>query len=335
MLEHNAICDRLAEAYPRKTDEELYHLARLVNAALIARIHTLEWTPAILADSDLDTGMKINWWGVQGERLRKHFGRLTSSEELSGIPGSELYYHGVPYAMTEEFLAIYRMHPLIRDDYTFRSATTGDVIDQTDLLSISGLNTHAFLERHEVTMPNLFYSFGRSHPGALRLHNFPNDLRKLPIPGGLTLDLAAVDILRDRERGVPTYNQFRELFRLKPADSFGDFSDDPSVEAELRQIYDHPDQVDLMVGCFAEPLPQGFAISDTAFRLFILMASRRLKSDRFYTTDFNETVYTKVGLDWIENNTLGSVLRRHFPSLSPALEGVKNAFKPWNPVGAS
>ena len=341
MLEHNAICDRLAEAYPRKNDEELYHLARLTNAALIARIHTLEWTPAILADSDLDTGMKINWWGIQGEWLRKHRGRLTNSEELSGIPGSELYYHGVPYSMTEEFLAIYRMHPLIRDDYTFRSATTDEVIVETDLLEISNENTPGFLARDDITMPDLFYSFGRSHPGALRLHNFPNQLRNLPIPNGsgrglgpdLRLDLAAVDIVRDRERGVPSYNQFRELFRLKPAYSFGDFSDDPAVEADLRRIYDHPDQVDLMVGCFAEKLPQGFAISDTAFRLFILMASRRLKSDRFYTTDFNESVYTQVGLDWIENNTLGTVLRRHFPCLSPALEGVKNAFKPWNQIG--
>lgn len=35
----------------------------------------------------------------------------------------------------------------------------------------------------------------------------------------------------------------------------------------------------------AEPLPPGFGFSDTAFRIFILMASRRLKSDRFFTND--------------------------------------------------
>ena len=38
------------------------------------------------------------------------------------------------------------------------------------------------------------------------------------------------------------------------------------------------DRVDLMVGMFAEDLPEGFGFSDTAFRVFILMASRRLKS---------------------------------------------------------
>ena len=41
-----------------------------------------------------------------------------------------------------------------------------------------------------------------------------------------------------------------------------------------------------MVGLYAEPLPKGFGFSDTAFRVFILMASRRLKSDRFFTRDY-------------------------------------------------
>ena len=51
----------------------------------------------------------------------------------------------------------------------------------------------------------------------------------------------------------------------------------------------------LTVGLFAEPLPAGFGFSDTAFRIFILMASRRLKSDRFFTTDFTPKVYTPAG----------------------------------------
>ena len=45
--EHNAICDRLRASYPRWSDEELFQHARLVNAALMAKIHTVEWTPAL------------------------------------------------------------------------------------------------------------------------------------------------------------------------------------------------------------------------------------------------------------------------------------------------
>jgi len=54
-------------------------------------------------------------------------------------------------------------------------------------------------------------------------------------------------------------------------------SDNPRWVAQLRRIYaDDIDSVDLMVGLYAEPVPPGFGFSDTAFRIFILMASRRL-----------------------------------------------------------
>ena len=65
------------------------------------------------------------------------------------------------------------------------------------------------------------------------------------------------------------------------------------------------------------------------------MASRRLNSDRFYTTDFRPEVYTPAGLRWIADNDFRSVLLRHFPELAPALEGVSNPFAPWRRVGAA
>jgi len=88
------------------------------------------------------------------------------------------------------------------------------------------------------------------------------------------------------------------------------------------------------VGLFAETPPKGFGFSDTAFRIFVLMASRRLNSDRFFTTDFTEEVYSKAGMDWVRDNTMSSVLQRHYPGLEPSLRGVKNAFAPWNQVSA-
>jgi len=87
-----------------------------------------------------------------------------------------------------------------------------------------------------------------------------------------------------------------------------------------------------MTGLFAEPLPQGFGFSETAFRIFVLMASRRLKSDRFFTDDYRAEVYTEFGLEYIDKNTMLSVLRRHYPQLAPALSGVANAFEPWKTI---
>ena len=88
MLEHNAICDRLHEEYPELGDDDLYDKARLVNAALMAKIHTVDWTPAIIAHPTTVTGMRVNWWGLLGERFDKRFGRLSRNELLHGIPGS-------------------------------------------------------------------------------------------------------------------------------------------------------------------------------------------------------------------------------------------------------
>ena len=66
-------------------------------------------------------------------------------------------------------------------------------------------------------MADLFYSFGTSHPGAIVLHNYPKFLQRFTEPDGTLIDLAATDILRSRERGVPRYNEFRRKFHLKPA----------------------------------------------------------------------------------------------------------------------
>ena len=330
--EHNAICDRLRLEYPTWTDDQLYDRARLINAALMAKIHTVEWTPAIIAHPTTRLAMNANWWGILGEGFRKRFGRVGSGEILSGIPGSPTDHHGVPYSLTEEFVAVYRMHPLLPDDFTFLSVKSGEVIERREFPELGALQARTRLE--ELTFPNAFYSLGIAHPGAITLHNYPRFLQHFNRPDGETIDLAATDILRVRERGVPRYNDFRRLFRLKPAATFEEITDNPKWQKEVQRVYDNDiDRVDLMVGLYGESLPPGFGFSDTAFRVFILMASRRLKSDRFFTTDYTPDVYTPMGLDWIGENTMVSVLLRHFPQLAPALNGVNNAFAPWNRVG--
>jgi hypothetical protein len=328
-LEHNAVCDRLRAHHPGWSDDDLFDHARLVIAALLAKIHTVEWTPAILGHPALHIAMRANWWGLQGEHLSRLVGRLSDSEVISGIPGGKTQHFGVPYSITEEFVAVYRMHPLIPDDYKFRS-----LIDNTLL---AGLTFPEIADKHarealmKVTMVDALYSFGTMNPGAITLHNFPRFLRHREEPDGTLIDLAAIDILRIRERGVPRYNAFRKLMHRRPVRSFEELTDNPEWSEQIRRVYnDSIERVDLMVGLFAEPLPKGFGFSDTAFRIFALMASRRLNSDRFFTTDFNAATYTKEGMDWIADNGFASVLLRHFPALGAALFKLKNPFAPWN-----
>jgi hypothetical protein len=332
-LEHNAICDALKSAYPKWNDEELFQHARLINGALIAKIHTIEWTPGILAHPALQFGMPAQWSGVPQRWLRLLLGE--DNEVSRGIPGSATDQHSAPYAMTEEFTAVYRMHPLLPDTFQFHSLREGK-LEKLNFLDVQGSKTRALMQEHGFA--NVLYSLGIQNPGALRIRNYPNFLRQFKKearrndPDIPLMDMAAVDIMRDRERGVPRYNRFRELLGKKRVTSFEEITSIPDVAEKMREIYKDVDRVDLLVGLMSEDLPDGFGFSDTAFRAFILMASRRLKSDRFFTDDFRPEIYTELGMDWIRNNSMKSVLLRHFPELGPALEGINNSFSPWNVV---
>jgi hypothetical protein len=327
-LEHNAICGRLRVEYPSWSDDDIFERTRLINAALTAKIHTVEWTPAIISHPTSQYALRANWWGLEMEQLQRLFGRLSSSEVISGIPGSETNHYGVPYCLTEEFTIVYRMHPLIPDEYSFRSADDDrPVLDRT-LREIAGPHSEEVLQ--QISMTDAFYSFGTAHPGAIILNNYPRFLQNFERPDGYFMDLAATDIMRTRELGVPRYNQFRKLLHLPPANSFEELTDDPALAEKIRRVYNNDiERVDLIVGMFAEKRPQGFAFSETAFRIFILMASRRLNSDRFFSKDFTPEVYTPVGMDWLRDNTMSTILLRHYPHLRSALRGVDNAFTPW------
>jgi hypothetical protein len=332
MREHNAVCDRLHAAHPELSDEDLYDKARLVVAALMAKIHTTDWTPAIIAHPTTVKALRTNWWGLEGERLDKLLGRFTSNEVIRGIPGSPTNHHGVPYSLTEEFVCVYRMHPLIPDEFTFRALADDSLLQERTLPEVGVRHVRERLT--EMSMSDALYSFGVSHPGAITLHNYPRFLQHFDRADGSLIDLASIDVLRVRERGVPRYNEFRRLLHLKPFSTFEQLADTPEHAEELREIYGEVERVDTMIGMYAERKPKGFGFSDTAFRIFILMASRRLESDRFFTRDYRPEVYTAEGLDWVESNSMRTLLLRHFPQLQPALEGVANPFAPWRRTGA-
>lgn len=327
--EHNAVCDRFKALHPTWSDDDLFDHARLVIAALLAKIHTIEWTPGILAHATIKFAMNGIWYGLAAE-IFDHLGRI-GQDTLTGIPGSDTDHFAAPYSMTEEFVTVYRMHPLMPDDFTFQSLQPGGPQRQKTLRELAGSLARPVVT--DIGLPDLFYSFGIANPGAITLHNYPRSLQFLEREDGPTIDLAAVDILRDRERGVPRYNAFRRLLDLPPVNTFEELTEDPAWAQQIREVYNNDiESVDTMVGMFAEKPPEGFGFSETAFRIFLLMAGRRLKSDRFFTTHYRPEVYTQEGLDWIEQSSMSDILLRHFPSLKPALEGVENPFAPWKKV---
>jgi len=293
---------------------------------LIAKIHTIEWTPGILAHPTLNFAMHTNWAGLPSRVLRAVLGK--DNETAHGIPGSATEQHSAPYAITEEFVSVYRLHPLIPDELVVRSLNAARSDETYEFINVQGPFSRSLLLKHGIA--DLLYSFGTANPGAITVRNYPDFLRRLQKKNEPLMDMAAVDIMRDRERGVPRYNRFRELVGKPRVKTFEEVTSIPGMANKLSEIYRNVDRIDLLVGLLSEDLPKGFGFSDTAFRIFILMASRRLKSDRFYTFDYRPEVYTQLGMDWINNNSMKSILLRHVPELAPALDGIANPFAPWN-----
>ncbi|KAK3939311.1 heme peroxidase [Diplogelasinospora grovesii] len=336
-LEHNAVCGKLRASYPTWTGDQIFDKARLVTCALMAKIHTVEWTPAILAHPALQIGMNANWWGIVGETLTKAAGRISkTSEIISGIPGSGVDQDGVPYSLTEEFVSVYRMHSLIPDNIAFFSSTTGTHQRTIPVADMTFSHAQDPLVSG-TTLADAFYSFGINYPGAITNNNYPSFLQSLKTPDGQTRDLGTVDIIRDRERGVPRYCSFRRMLRLSAPKTFLELTGgNAALARELEDAYSGDlERVDALIGSHSEPVIPGFGFSETAFRIFILMASRRLKSDRFIAGSWDKEMYTPEGFHWVQHTTMKDVLIRHFPGLTGTLGKSKNVFAPWTKMEGS
>ncbi|HEX4809402.1 MAG TPA: peroxidase family protein [Bryobacteraceae bacterium] len=425
--------------YKDVTPEELFEVARLVVAAEIAKIHTTEWTPQLLYDEPLYKGMNANWNGLLGQGdpdvskalgniVVNDFGKSKDVEKSSqwysvfasgpGIFGLGSKVHGYditdpkytnggvnhfgsPFNFPEEFVSVYRLHPLVPDLLEYRELDKDPNKIISKIPVIETFEAKATDGMHSRGLPNWALTLGRQRLGLLKLHNDPVFMQNLKLPRLDTktqqIDVVALDLIRDREHGVPRFNEFRRQYGLRQLTTFDDFidhslpADSPDRREQeetvktMRELYgqhvcdslkvitdaqlnedkspindclghpngtliDNIEDVDTVVGYLAEPTrPHGFAISETQFVVFILNASRRLFSDRFFTSCFRPEFYTQLGVDWVNNNGPGPaqiekgmpnghkqpvsplkrVLLRNIPELNTELSTVVNAFDPW------
>ncbi|KAI4346493.1 hypothetical protein L6164_007384 [Bauhinia variegata] len=341
--EHNAVCDALKKEHPELKDEDLYRHARLVTSAVIAKIHTIDWTVELLKTDTLLAGMRANWYGLLGKKFRDTFGHVGVAT-LGGLVGmKKTEIHCVPYSLTEEFVSVYRMHSLLPDSLQLRdiSATPGHnkslplikEIPMTDLIGLPGEKTLA-----EIGITRQMVSLGHQASGALQLWNYPLWLRDLVTQNmdGTErpdhVDLPSLEIYRDRERSIARYNEFRRRLLLIPISKWQDLTDNEDAIKVLEEVYgDDVEELDLLGGLMAEKKINGFAISETAFVVFLLMATRRLEADRFFTSYFNEETYTKKGLEWVNTTeNLKDVIDRHYPEMTKKWMNSSSAFSVWD-----
>jgi Animal haem peroxidase len=274
--------------YRDVTADELYDAARLVVSAEIAKIHTIEWTPQLLYDEPLFKGMNGNWSGlftkdnVLTDALQRTVQRLGTAP--SAKKANELYsvlasgpgivglgsqkrdwdiariddvnggtnHFGSPFNFPEEFISVYRLHPLLPDLIEYREAADPNVI-RAKVPIVETFRGKATPFMRERGLGNWALSMGRQRLGALALQNHPRFMQNLKIDRLKSptqqIDLAALDIIRDRERGVPRFNEFRRQYGLRTLTSFDDFidlhvakdspeaRDQAQLVATLREVY--------------------------------------------------------------------------------------------------
>jgi hypothetical protein len=85
-------------------------------------------------------------------------------------------------------------------------------------------------------------------------------------------------------------NDFREFFKMKRHKTFEDITKDEEIQNALRDLYEHPDKVELYPGVFCEsdaakgndPGPTG--VDAALWAAIFSDAVTLVRSDRFYTT---------------------------------------------------
>jgi alpha-dioxygenase len=316
--EHNSICDKLNPIEPAEVN---YFRARRIVAAILAKIHTIEWTPALLSNNTIaKIALRTNWYGADVV-LNELFGPATKDtvEKLFGAGGwsfatlaprvgmsKEFDFH-TKFQIPEEFVSAYRMHHLLPD-----SVKVGQ-----DEFNLKTLTERTAVKLVPSNTTDRFIRAFISTPGhAIRLQNYPSDLYDLKLNDGRTIDLAATDIGRDRSRKLPRYNDAREQLLLPRLSRFEDLTSDESELAALKAVYTDVDQIDFMVGCSVDRKVSGFAFGPVPYAIFLNVASRRLFSNPYFMSKFNATYYSDWGLTHIKNtNSIKDVIGRHFPDI--------------------
>lgn len=311
--EHNRVCGEIATANPAglpptsdpvARDECLYQCARRYVAALEQVITYEEFLPALLGPP---------------RRLRPFpfpFGWLKRFLSDIGIQPYTGYKSKVNAGIDNVFsTACYRLgHSMLSETVKTPNLGTGDTTLREMFFSSSMVQymqtngIEAFLE-------------GLSQQKMRKINTrIVESVRSFlfgpPTAQGL-LDLAALNIQRGRDHGLPDYNTCRKLYGLQPYASFEDMTgNDLNLAAAMSQAYGgNVNLVDPWIGGLTEK-PKGQA----RVGLFIGMVLRdqfeRLRDgDRFwYENDdaFNEPCMQVMGtVDNLRQTRLSDVIRRN------------------------
>jgi prostaglandin-endoperoxide synthase 2 len=223
-----------------------------------------------------------------------------------------------PNWMTTEFSLLYRWHSLVpqRLKWAGQDMDAGTLSLNNELLLATGL-------------AGSFAEFSANNATELGLGNSATFLHRA--------EENAIKQARTNE--VASYNDYRKVMDMDPAESFAELvgktknakekARRDALAAELKRLYGTVDNVEFYVGLFAEPRETNGPLSDlilamVAMDAFSQALTNPLLSEHIYGNKANrELAFTKKGLAEIENTRrLRDVLVRNSKGLGDRFVGM-------------
>lgn len=273
--EHNRLARKIQRRHPSLDGDELYERARRFVGAEMQIITYKEFIPLLLGEDAL--------------------------ESYSGYDSTV-----DPRIMNEFSTAAYRFGHSLLNSTIMRADRKGREIDAGHLPLREAFFAPAELTEHGIE-PILR---GLSMQACQVLDTYiVDDVRNFLFgdPGHGGFDLAALNIQRGRDHGLPGYNESRALMGLPVAETFADITSDPEMQARLAAVYAGPDDVDLWVGGLAEDHMPGAIVGELYFYVIKEQFKVLRDGDRFWY----QNSLTRSELRVLRNVTLSRIIRRN------------------------
>lgn len=275
--EHNRLCDQILFDHPDWSDEQIYQKARKLVGALIQAIVYEEWLPAM------------------GIILRPYRGYdPTVQPDIYNVFSAAAFRLG--HTMINS--------SLLRVDAACNEISAGhlrlkDVFFNPEPVLMNGLEPILKgmciqpAQRFDCRVVDDVRNFLFSGPGS-------------PFKG---MDLAAINIMRGRERGLGSYNAIREDFQMNRFNEFIEICRDPQEAAILESLYGSVDRLDAWVGMLAEDPAQNALFGQLIMTILKAQFSDLRDGDRFYYE--NDPGITELEKQQIKQTRLADLVRRN------------------------
>jgi len=333
---HNWVCGVLRERHPDWPDNQLFNIARRVVALTYAKIHTAPWTDAVFAHASVVQGLHANIfgrreWGKPVDRQRIYDPYGGNHPIADGLVSNQELDYAIPEAKGSNFADAYRFgHTIIPDIHYFPAIgepTDKQASEAINIKELRELDGHRFLTSRGLGF--VFYGLMHTRLGAPVAGNYAELFRRMDTEEGM-IDLFEAEIIKDRQRGAPAYNDYLRSHNLPPLSSFADLFTDPAAsKAQIEALNDHyprgVEDLDTPLGLLLNQYrPAGFAITNPGFQTFVFEATARIAKQAHLTRLWSPEHVGWTAINLVEAFNKEKLLYLHCPELRGYLKDRPN-----------